>query len=146
MIWLWRLKRARRWTRHEWRRVAEAWFALLGARLAIRRWQMPELLTRLQRAARPDPAPVAHEPIVRAVQRAAHLHPIPMLCLPQSVALSWMLARRGLTCELVIGARPKEGTLDAHAWVERDGMPINSPLDSAETHPVFLRERIVYSP
>ena len=151
MNWLSRVKRAWRGTLQEWMLLAEAWLVLLGARLAIPRWQMPEILRRLQHAARPDKnnknknknkGPVAHDPIVRAVQRATHLHIIPMLCLPQSLSLSWMLVRRGLSCDFLIGAQPKDGQLDAHAWVERDGIPINSPLDSAETHPVLLRERI----
>lgn len=125
--------------------------ALLVARLAIRRWQMGQILEHLQGMARShdeggqphDEGGQPHEPIVRAVQRATHLHIVPMLCLPQSVATSWMLGRRGITCEFVIGARPKEGALDAHAWVERAGVPINSPLDSAQRHPVFLREPIL---
>ena len=143
MNWFSRLKRLWRWTPQEWLLVAEAWVALLLARVAIRRWQMGEVLEHLQRVARShNEETMRHEPIVRAVQRATHLHLVPMLCLPQSVAISGMLARRGVVCEFVIGARPKEGQLDAHAWVERDGVPINSPLDSAERHPVFLREPI----
>ena len=146
MNWLKRLKRVSSWTAQEWRLFGEAWAALLAARFAIRRWQMGDVLEHLQGVARShDQREVLHEPIVRAVQRATHLHIVPMLCLPQSVAISWMLARRGIACEFVIGARPKEGQLDAHAWVEREGVPINSPLDSAQRHPVFLREPILAS-
>lgn len=146
MNWLKRLKRASSWTVQEWLLFAEAWAALLAARFAIRRWQMGPILEHLQGVARSHRERVVlHEPIVRAVQRATHLHIVPMLCLPQSVAISWMLARRGIACEFVIGARPKEGQLDAHAWVEREGVPINSPLDSAQRHPVFLREPILAS-
>ncbi len=146
MNWLNSLKRALSWTPQEWALFAEAWLALLFARLAIRRWQMGQILEHLQNLARSYHKDTAsHEPIVRAVQRATHLHIVPMLCLPQSVAISWMLTRRGITCEFVIGAQPKEGQLDAHAWVEREGIPINSPLDSAERHPVFLREPIFTS-
>lgn len=79
---------------------------------------------------------------MRAVQRAAHLYPMPMLCLPQSVALARLLAQHGQRCEVVIGARPESGALAAHAWVELAGVPINSAADSAERHPVLLRAAI----
>lgn len=139
MNWLQRTSRARRWTRQEWRLLAEAWLALLRAGLALRRWSLPEVL---RRQPRPTAEGVSLDgaPLVRAVQRAAHLFPVPMLCLPQSLALAGMLVRRGQSCAVVLGARPQAGVLDAHAWVEVDGIPINSPPDSAERHPVFLRE------
>lgn len=142
MIWLSRAKHALSFTAQDWLLMAEGWLTLWGAWVAIRRWPLPKILSQLQRAARDDKSPIRHEPIVQAVQRAACLQFIPMLCLPQSVAICWMLVRRGQSCQLVIGARPTEGQLDAHAWVERDGIPINSPLDSAENHPVLLREVI----
>lgn len=139
MNWLQRSSRARHWTRQEWRLLVEAWQALARARLALRRSPLPDVLHGLPRPAS-GVAPLDSAPLVRAVQRAAHLFPLPMLCLPQSLALAGMLARRGQPCAVVLGARPQEGALDAHAWVEVDNIPINSPLDSAERHPVFLRE------
>lgn len=142
MSWSSRASRARGWSGRDWLLLAEGWLAVGLAGLAVRRWPMPEVLAWLQRAARPAGRPVEPEPVVRAVQRAVHLHPWPLLCLPQSVAITWMLARRGFACELVIGARPKADMLDAHAWVEQRGIPLNSPPDSAESHPVLLRQAI----
>ncbi len=115
---------------------------LLWAWVALRRWKIAEVLSQLQQSARPQEVPDAPEPIVRAVQRATHLHIMPMLCLPQSLAIARMLARRGQPCELLIGARPGQGTLDAHAWVELNGHPINSPPNTPQTHPVLLRQAI----
>lgn len=146
MRWWQRASRATHWQRHEWRVLGEAWQDLFWARLALRRWPLPELLARLdaggQRGTRgDDPAR-----LVRAVQRAAHLFPLPMLCLPQSLALARLLARRGMPCEVLIGARPRSGALDAHAWVELAGEPLNSPPDSATTHPILLRRAIGSAP
>ncbi|MEQ8742356.1 lasso peptide biosynthesis B2 protein [Parasphingorhabdus sp.] len=47
-------------------------------------------------------------------------------CLSQSLALWWLLARKGIATTLHIGAHRKEGEFKAHAWVELDGEPINA--------------------
>ena len=142
MNWSNRVKQVRGWSRYDWILLIEAWMALLVARLAIRYWRFQKVLKRLQQTTHPSAERTATKPVVRAVQRAARLHPIPMRCLPQATALSWMLVRRGQPCEFVIGAKLESGTLDAHAWVEQDGIPINSPANSAEIHPVLLREAV----
>jgi hypothetical protein len=41
------------------------------------------------------------------------------------VALWAVLRRRGVDSAVVIGVRPGGRPLDAHAWVERDGTPLN---------------------
>lgn len=142
MIWLSHARGLPRWSAQEWGLLAEAWVALLVVRVALHVLRLPDLLTRLQGLARFGAAPTESRVLVRAVARGAVLHALPMLCLPRALALAWMLARRGQGCELVIGAHPRDGTLDAHAWVEQDGVPINSPTDSAETFPVLLRREI----
>jgi transglutaminase superfamily protein len=142
MIWLSRARGLTRWSPRQWALMAEAWLALLVARVAVRFLRLPEVLDRLQRWSRFRAAPAESATLARAVWRAAALHALPMLCLPRSLALAWMLARRGQPCEIIIGAQPKGGTLDAHAWIEQDGVPINSPPDSAETFPVLLRHPV----
>ena len=47
------------------------------------------------------------------------------LCLPHSLVLLYLLRRRGLPCELMIGAQITEQEFAAHAWVELDGIPVN---------------------
>jgi hypothetical protein len=142
MIWLSRAKGVRGWTLQEWVLLAEAWVALLVARVALRFLRLPALLARLQGLARFQTTPVESGRLARAVGRASVLHALPMLCLPRSLALAWMLARRGQRCEIVIGAQPKGGTLDAHAWIEQGGVPINSPANSAEVFSVLLRREM----
>jgi len=48
-------------------------------------------------------------------------------CLGRSLVLWFLLRRRGIDAELVIGAAPPEltGGLPAHAWVEVAGEPVN---------------------
>jgi len=58
--------------------------------------------------------------VVAAVRRAVARAPFPVKCLPQAMALQWMLRRRGLGSVLTVGTLPKagRGTLDdLHAWV-----------------------------
>jgi Transglutaminase-like superfamily len=55
------------------------------------------------------------------VVRAAGRTPFEAKCLPQALALSWMLRRRGIPHALVIAARPaalRPGPDNLHAWVE----------------------------
>lgn len=42
-------------------------------------------------------------------------------CLEQSLALWWLLRRRGIEAELRIGGRKEAGRFEAHAWVEVPG-------------------------
>lgn len=53
------------------------------------------------------------------------LDPLPWdsRCLMRSLVLLAMLARRGITCSIVIGVRPGSA-FEAHAWVECEGVPV----------------------
>ena len=68
-------------------------------------------------------------PVVRelgeAVNIAARHTPFPVTCLSRSLLLGWLLHRRGVASGLCIGVRLTQGKLDAHAWVECNGMPVN---------------------
>lgn len=62
--------------------------------------------------------------LARAVERAAARLPGDSRCLPQAMALHWMLRRRGLGGALVMGVKPgarRGGLDDLHAWVVREG-------------------------
>jgi hypothetical protein len=50
-------------------------------------------------------------------------------CLPASLCLCWLLRRRGIDCDLLIGVRPGGGPLSAHAWVEHAGTILNDSED-----------------
>ena len=59
----------------------------------------------------------------RIVRRVAHHVPFPAVCLPQAMALQWMLRRRGIGSRLIFGARRTAGSanLDFHAWLTVGG-------------------------
>lgn len=55
------------------------------------------------------------------VERAVWRLPLVIKCLPQSMALSWLLRSAGMPHTLVFAVRPpgrRDGNDDLHAWVE----------------------------
>lgn len=67
--------------------------------------------------------------IARLVQIAARSGLYRGNCLTQSLTLLWLLQREGIPSELRIGVRKDAGELEAHAWVEVSGIPINDGDD-----------------
>lgn len=74
--------------------------------------------------------PVTPAALAEAWRLAAHVRrgagrlPFTAKCLPQALALSRMLRRRGIAHRLIIAARPdaaRTGADDLHAWIEVDG-------------------------
>jgi hypothetical protein len=63
--------------------------------------------------------------LARLVRIAANHGPYRATCLRQALALWWMLRRRGIAAELHIGVRKEEDRLQAHAWVEHQGLALN---------------------
>lgn len=66
-------------------------------------------------------------PVLAAHRRALLRLPLPFKCLPRSMALHWMLRRRGVASTLAIGALPRRGRGrghidDLHAWVWVNGV------------------------
>jgi hypothetical protein len=62
----------------------------------------------------------------RAVGKAMRPLPFDSRCLMRSLVLTRLLAERGIDSSLVIAVRPESEFL-AHAWVERDGVPLLDP-------------------
>jgi hypothetical protein len=60
----------------------------------------------------------------RAVDAVARRLPLGLTCLHRALALVWLLRADGLAAALRIGIRPGNGDLDAHAWVEHDGVAL----------------------
>lgn len=72
--------------------------------------------------------------LARAVRRAAVNGPFRGNCLSRSLALLWLLRNRGIEADLRLGVRTSEGRLEAHAWVEKNGMPINDSVNIARQY------------
>lgn len=117
--------------------VIEAAFLLILAKFLVRfvrlgAWRMTlgGLINQKTSAdeaieAQPSADPIIHAEstrIARCVYRAVGRLPGRTKCLPQAVALQWMLKRRSISSRLVIAALKTPETPDAdpfHAWVER---------------------------
>jgi hypothetical protein len=124
------LRRARRALRRlteisasERRLLVSALLVLSSMRVALwvtsTPWLLRNVLGRDTRRAGPSPD-VAAADVGLAVRRAARMVPY-ATCLPQALAVIWMLAGRGHAGALRIGVkRGTAGELVAHAWVEHE--------------------------
>lgn len=61
--------------------------------------------------------------VCQAVEEACIWYVKRAYCLQRSSVTTWMLRRRGVPAQLVIGYRPVP--VDSHAWVEVDGQVVN---------------------
>ena len=77
--------------------------------------------------------------ITRMVRIAVNHGPWRANCLKQALVLWWLLARRGLNSEIKFGVEKTfDDAIDAHAWVEYNGMNL---CDSADfQHQYFVLE------
>jgi hypothetical protein len=67
--------------------------------------------------------------ISHLVDLAARHGLYPANCLQRSLALWWMLRRRGIQSELQFGTRKADGRFEAHAWIEVAGVVLNDSGD-----------------
>lgn len=72
--------------------------------------------------------------MVQAADRHGLVH---TSCLAESLTLWWLLGRQGITSRLRIGIRKDNEKLEAHAWVERDGIALNEPEEHHRHYSVF---------
>jgi hypothetical protein len=107
--------------------TAEVLFDYIRARRLMRSTDLEDALSRLRDHAAPESEATAqqHHTAMR-LGRAATLIlrrlPTDNRCLVRSLAVSGMLARRGIPAQLVLGVRPETSEpFMAHAWVEHGG-------------------------
>lgn len=107
--------------------------------LALRLVGLQRLQSRLHRKAKPGNAPSLDElkRMGSLVNAASGRVLGGNACLTRSLYLWWLLRRREVPCSLRIGVRMNAGNLDAHAWVEHDGIPINDRPDIGDHFPAF---------
>ena len=108
--------------------------------VGFRRWLA--ILTALA-PAQGRPAAPADETTARHAARlvkAAAAHGLYRAnCLPQSLAIWWLLRRRGIESDLRIGARKEAGRFEAHAWVDYSGRALNDSADVQQHFTPFDR-------
>jgi len=106
-------------------------------------------LAALSRWTQPHPRPFADESdrlsratsAARIVTIAAGSGPVRATCLRRSLLLWWLLRREGIETVVKVGVqRGVGGALDAHAWVEYRGRPLNDTDDVAERFLPFERD------
>ena len=116
-----------RWT------LAQAAFAVMAIGLILRVISLRRvhgMLRRLapkadrQRASAPSGAARPLE-VAGLVSMASRHTPLANTCLHRSLALWWMLRRRGFNSAVQFGARKRDGRFEAHAWVEHEGIVIS---------------------
>ena len=105
---------------------AMAWLALARALIAFVRFSRWRNWLGVAGKASPQPevAPREAHRLARVVERGVSRLPGVSRCLPQALALAWMLRRRSWQPVVVIAVVPghARGTLDdLHAWVELGG-------------------------
>jgi hypothetical protein len=100
--------------------------------LGLKRWQAT--LARWTRTAargeRTIPSAAIRE-APRLVHAAARRIVGADCCLPESLVLWALLRRRGLNPQLRLGVRRCDARLQAHAWVEHEGLPLNDGRNAA---------------
>ena len=95
-------------------------------------------LARLCPLAKPgrDPAARARH-IARLVNAAARRSWPRAKCLERSMVLWALLRREGIEGRIRFGVKPGKDKLDAHAWVEVAGEPVNDTADVAKRYAVL---------
>jgi hypothetical protein len=99
---------------------------LLVVQLALRFvtvGRLQQVCARRKRAGMDDI--LAPDIIARLVRVAAERGPCRARCLPQALVLHWLLQRRGVASRIVFGARKADEQMQAHAWVEVNGVTLS---------------------
>jgi hypothetical protein len=125
------------WSTRELAALVASWWLLPALAAWLRLRGLQAVRESLGRRAGPPRGRLTARALARAVDAAATFQPLGRACLPRSVLLEWLLRREGLPCSLRIGARRLGARLEAHAWVECDGQPLNDTPDVAARFPAF---------
>jgi hypothetical protein len=122
-----RIATLRTFTADDWSTFGEALMLVVGVSIALRVVAFPRMLAW---AIRMRPQNVSGACTPQQVERTAWLatrasRVARVKCLTRSLALARVLARRGVATDVRIGVKTDTGTLEAHAWVEHNGLVLN---------------------
>jgi hypothetical protein len=76
----------------------------------------------------------------RMVRAASQLGSMRATCLAQSLTLWFLLRQQNISSVIKIGVRKKDGHMEAHAWVERNGVALNETDEVHQHYAPFERE------
>jgi transglutaminase superfamily protein len=131
-----RLSRLRSLSAAQWRVVLASLLLVPAVQTSLHLRGFTRTATALALRSRRPPVPTAPDrarPAAEAVALVAGRSRFGARCLGRSLVLWFLLRRRGVDAELVIGAEPpRAGELFAHAWVEVAGEPVNDAADVRE--------------
>jgi hypothetical protein len=132
-----RLAAYRRLPREEKRVLRWALLLVAFARLGVPLAGVPR--TRRAAARLAPRSAVASRRLAVLVAAAAPALPGTSRCLPRAIALEALLLGAGRSAELRIGVAPRYagGRLDAHAWVEVDGVALDEHQSAYVALPLF---------
>jgi hypothetical protein len=98
-----------------------------GVYSTVRRWPVAQLSS----------TGATIEPLVRAVDYACIFYPKQVHCLQRSFVITYLLRKRGVPAEMVLGA--SRMPFRAHAWVEISGHAINEKQTTTGQYAVWER-------
>lgn len=122
---------------HDWRVFGEALATLVVVKVGLHTIDIRRLMAWAGRVrpGRQEPSRDRVERIAWLVAGSSRL--LFLVCLPRSLALMRVLARRGAATTLRIGVQTIDGELKAHAWVEWHGRALNDDQQSLQEFAVF---------
>ena len=138
-----RIRQIRSLSWQEWRWLLAALVLLPAAGLSLRWIGLQATMDWLERClgghrqtpllalSAADPAAIA-----RTVRIAAVYGPYHATCLPRALVVWGLLRRCALEGALTIGVRKAEGELEAHAWVELDGVSLEQGPETVPFAPL----------
>jgi hypothetical protein len=75
--------------------------------------------------------------VLRTQRAVAQVRGTNGTCLTRSMALWTLLVRRGVAAEIRVGIRKPEKVIEAHAWVEYEGKPLNEADSEVRSYEVM---------
>jgi hypothetical protein len=126
-----RLRTLLSFSARDWLLFIQAWSLLLIVDIALRTLPFRKVQHWIASAhpmkgANEDQALTAIQRSSLFLDRAARYHLYPMTCLRRALGLHWLLSKQGIHADLHFGVRREQGKLQAHAWLEYKGQPIDA--------------------
>ena len=107
-----------------------AWIWMVRVEWRRRRDSFDDLVAWLESVPQGERRSVPAARVLVAVRRAYALSPFHPSCLKVSLVALGLLRSLGHPARLAIGVKPLAGALDAHAWLEVDGAPLDPKAPS----------------